>query len=98
MSGIWVNEYNLTAEIDLVQERPFWKDKNGNIYYLELVAYDLDNLTIIAKESNSSARSNGVTLRLIRLDNDSYALTWKYDRGKLLFCNFVRKLDRYMDK
>lgn len=97
MSGIWVNEYNLTAEIDLMQENPFWKDKYGNTYHLDIVAYDLENLTIIAKENKGTKREDGVTLHLLDLGDGTYALTWKYDQGKLLFCSFVRKLDRFLD-
>ncbi len=97
MSGIWVNEYNLTAEIDLMRENPFWKDKYGNTYHLDIVAYDLENLTIIAKENKGTKREDGVTLHLLDLGDGTYALTWKYDQGKLLFCSFVRKLDRFLD-
>ena len=98
MSGIWVNEYDLTAEIDLLQEKPYRKDKWGNKYYLEIVGYDLDNMTVVAKELNENEGDEGVTMRLIELPNEGYALAWKYDTGKLLLCNFVRKLDRFIDK
>jgi hypothetical protein len=98
MSGIWVNEYNLTAEIDMEQERPFWKDKWGGNHYFEIQAYDLENLTIVAKELGGDGKDLGVTLRLVKLEDDSYALAWKYDGGKLLLCSFVRKLDRQLEK
>lgn len=98
MSGVWVNEYNISIEIDLMQEKPFRTDQWGNKYYFQILAFDLENLTVVAKELSEKEGDMGVTLRLVKLQGDSYALAWKYDKGKLLLCNFVRKLDRFMEK
>ena len=98
MSGIWVNKYNLTAELDLFREDPFWTDKYGNTNTIQIIGYDLDNLTIVTKEIRDTKEELGLTLRLIPLENNTYALAWKYDTGQLLYCSFVRKLNRFITK
>lgn len=98
MSGIWSNKYNPYFELDLMQEKPYLKNNSGIISNLEIVNYDIENLTVIANIILENGNKEGITLRLTKLQNDTYALAWKYDRGQIMLFSFVRKLDRQMEK
>lgn len=96
MSGIWTNKFNPSLELDLISNPPQMKSRSGEIFPMEIINIDVENLSVIFQEQ-AGLKLKG-TLRLKKLDDDTYALAWKYDTGQYLMFSYVRKLDRYLER
>ena len=96
MSGVWTNQLNPSLELDLISKPPQVKNRFGNVFPIEIINIDMENMSVIFQEQ-AGLKLKG-TLRLKKLDDGTFALAWKYDTGQYSMYSFVRKLDRFLEK